>query len=63
MPEEMFRKMKAGGVDNPYALLNAAGAHGKFEDEGRDKALLSRYMKRKKLGRRHAKKFVRRGGY
>jgi hypothetical protein len=55
MPEEMFRKMKAGGVDNPYALLNAAGAHGKFEDEGKNKALLSRYMKRKKKGRKHAK--------
>lgn len=57
MPEEMFRKMRAGGVDNPYALLNAAGAHGKFEDEGRNKELLSRYMKRKKKKRKHAKDF------
>lgn len=59
MPEEMFRKMRAGGVTNPYALLNAAGAHGGFESEERDKALLSRYLRRKKHGRKAAAAFKR----
>jgi len=59
MPEAMFRKMRAGGVDNPYALLNAAGARGRFEDEAKNKTLLSRYMKRKKLGRKHGKAVAR----
>ena len=62
MPKEMIRKMEAGGVDNAYALLNAAG-YREGDSEGDAKSKLSRYMKRKKLGRRHAKKFVRRGGY
>ena len=62
MPKEMIRKMKAGGVRSPYALLNAAG-YDEGDSEDTVKKNLSRYMKRKKLGRRHAKKFVRRGGY
>jgi hypothetical protein len=47
MPKEMVEAMKRGGVDNPYALMNAAGVeHGDSMKEARAK--MSSYQKGRK---------------
>ncbi len=46
MPEEMVKSMRAGGVDNPYALMNAAGIkHGDSMKKAKRK--MSGYQKKR----------------
>jgi hypothetical protein len=47
MPKRIIESMKRGGVDNPYALLNAAG-YKEGDSEKTTKSKLSRFQKRKK---------------
>jgi hypothetical protein len=44
MPKAIIESMKRGGVDNPYALLNAAGYH-EGDSEQTVKAKLSAFQR------------------
>lgn len=49
MPKEIVEGMKRGGVDNPYALMNAAGIK-RGDSTATAKARLSSYQKGRKRG-------------
>ena len=55
MPEAMIKKMKRGGVRNPYALLNAAG-YREGDSEKTTKEKLSSYMTAKHYVAKHGRR-------
>ena len=55
MPKAMIESMKRGGVDNPYALLNASGWR-EGDSEKTAKSKLSSYMKAKRFTAKHRRK-------